>query len=110
VDNPYPYMARASMVALSSEYEGLPTVVIESLAVGTPVVSTDCPGGAREILRNGALGALVPIGDVDAMAEAMTAALAGGRIAPPWSALETYMPTTVLGRYQHVLGLHAQAF
>jgi glycosyltransferase involved in cell wall biosynthesis len=55
LDNPYACMARASVFALSSWFEGLPTVLIESLAVGTPVVSTDCESGPREILRGGAL-------------------------------------------------------
>jgi glycosyltransferase involved in cell wall biosynthesis len=69
VDNPFAYMARASVFVLSSAYEGLPTVLIEALAVGTSVVSTDCPSGPREILNNGQYGELVPVGDEAAMAQ-----------------------------------------
>ncbi len=75
VANPYQYMARASLLVLSSLYEGLPGVLIQALACGCPVVSTDCPGGSKEILADGAYGALVPIGDVQAMASAMEAQL-----------------------------------
>jgi glycosyltransferase involved in cell wall biosynthesis len=56
----------ADLFLLSSNYEGLPTVVIESLAVGTPVVSTACPHGPQEILDNGRYGILVPVNDREA--------------------------------------------
>jgi glycosyltransferase involved in cell wall biosynthesis len=69
--NPYGYMARASLLALSSSYEALPTVVIEALACGCPIVATDCPGGVREILDGGRWGRLVPPGDHEAMKDAM---------------------------------------
>lgn len=75
--NPFQYMARAAVLVLSSLYEGLPTVVIEALACGCPVVSTDCPSGPAEILERGSYGALVPVGDVEAMAKAIHAALDG---------------------------------
>ena len=75
VANPFQYMARASLLVLSSLYEGLPGVVIQALACGCAVVSTDCPGGSREILADGKYGALVTVGDVKAMANAMQAEL-----------------------------------
>jgi glycosyltransferase involved in cell wall biosynthesis len=71
VSNPYGYMARASLLALSSNYEALPTVLIEALACGCPIVAADCPGGIREILGGGRFGRLVPIGDHPAMQQAM---------------------------------------
>src|SRR5205823_738341 len=83
VDNPYACMARAAVLVLSSDREGLPTVLIESLAVGTPVVSTDCESGPREILKGGALGELVPVGDAHALARSISKVLAGERVAPP---------------------------
>ena len=76
VANPFAYMARASLFVLSSVFEGLPGALIEALACGCPVVSTDCPSGPAEILENGRWGPLVPMGDDAALAEAMLATLA----------------------------------
>lgn len=75
VANPFPYMARAALFALSSRDEGLPGVLIQAMACGTPVVSTDCPTGPREILEGGRFGPLVPVGDAKALAEAIRATL-----------------------------------
>lgn len=75
VDNPYSYLANADMFVLSSDWEGLPTVLVEALAVGTPVVSTDCPSGPREILQQGRYGRLVQVGNSEMLAEAIVAAL-----------------------------------
>jgi glycosyltransferase involved in cell wall biosynthesis len=69
--NPYPHMARASLLVLSSRWEGLGNVLVEALALGTPVVSTDCPSGPRELLQGGRYGRLVPPGDPPALAEAI---------------------------------------
>jgi len=75
VSNPFAYMARASVFALSSNREGLPGVLVQALACGCLVVSTDCPSGPAEILEHGRYGALVPVGDDAAMAAALLAAL-----------------------------------
>ena len=69
--NPYAFLARASVFALSSAWEGLPNALIEALACGCPVVSTNCPSGPQEILSNGTFGPLVPVGDHIALAEAI---------------------------------------
>ncbi len=69
--NPYPYMAHADVFAFSSRWEGLGFVIIEALAVGTPVVATDCPSGPREILQDGKYGPLVPVGNAQEMANAI---------------------------------------
>jgi glycosyltransferase involved in cell wall biosynthesis len=71
VDNPYPMLRAARAFVLSSHWEGLPLVVAEALAVGTPVVSTDCPNGPREILDGGRYGTLVPVDNLDAMTRAI---------------------------------------
>jgi len=75
VSNPYAYMARATVFVLSSLFEGLPTVLIEALAVGTRVVSTNCESGPAEILANGQYGNLVAVGDVKGIAEAIISTL-----------------------------------
>ncbi|AWN14280.1 glycosyltransferase [Salinisphaera sp. LB1] len=72
VDNPYSCMRSASVFVLSSAWEGLSAVLIEAMACGCPVVSTDCPSGSREILDDGRCGPLVPVGDAAALADAIS--------------------------------------
>ena len=75
VANPYAYMVRAQLFVLSSAWEGSPNVLTEALALGTPVVATDCPSGPREILDGGRYGELVPVGDAPALAAAIASTL-----------------------------------
>ena len=71
VANPFAYMARSGVFVLSSLWEGFGNVLVEAMAMGTPVVSTDCPSGPREILCDGVLGPLVRPGDPEHLAEAV---------------------------------------
>lgn len=79
VRNPYGYMRAAAMFVLSSRWEGLPTVLIEALACGTPTVSTNCPSGPEEILDGGRWGTLVPVGEAEALSKGMRLTLDNGR-------------------------------
>jgi glycosyltransferase involved in cell wall biosynthesis len=98
-DNAMAYMAAAKVFALSSAWEGLPTVLIEALAAGARVVSTDCPSGPREILEEGSLGALVPVGDPGALADAILQALDGPAGAIPRDSLAPYTLDVAVDNY-----------
>lgn len=103
VANPYAYMANAQLFALSSRWEGLPTVLIEALCCGTPAVATDCPSGPREILQNGRYGRLVPVGDVDAFAHAMRVSLDNHTRSAPVESWQPYELETVTKQYLNLL-------
>lgn len=75
VQTPYAYMSRSAVLVLSSVWEGLPTVLIEALACGCQVVSTQCPHGPDEILQSGEYGWLVPMGDIPALTDSIKQAL-----------------------------------
>jgi glycosyltransferase involved in cell wall biosynthesis len=103
VDNPYAYMSRASLYVLSSLYEGLPTVLVEALYCGPPVIATDCPSGPKEILADGRHGVLVPVGDVTAMSEAIEAGLAGETPHPSEDSWHPYSLEAVVEQYIDLL-------
>lgn len=104
VENPFAYMARAGVYALSSRFEGLPGALIQALACGCPVVATDCPSGPNEILAGGRYGPLVPVGDASALALSILETLAS----PPAKEIlqrraADFSETAVIPQYLEVL-------
>lgn len=107
VSSPFPYMSKASVFVLSSLWEGLPAVLIEALACGAPVVSTDCKSGPSEILDHGKYGHLVPVNDVEALAQAIEASLNGDHRRPPNEWLDQFRSETIVQEYLKALRLTA---
>lgn len=103
VENPYSYMAHADLFVLSSRWEGLPTVLIEALSCGTPVIATDCPSGPREILADGQYGELVPMRNAQSLAGAILAALDGKTPKPSPESWQPYELNRVVDEYLHIL-------
>lgn len=103
MDNPYPVLARASLHVLSSRWEGYPNVLLEALALGVPVVSTDCPHGPRELLDGGRYGRLAPVDNPAALAQVMMAEIA--RPSPDTGCvIASHEPRTIASHYLTVLG------
>ena len=105
--DPYPIMAHASLLAVSSSFEGFSLVLVEALCLGLKVVSTDCPSGPSEVLEEGEYGTLTPVGDVAALTDALQTAL----LQPPDVAAraarlrraEDFAPDRTIGVWQDVL-------
>lgn len=105
VPDPIPYLEHADAFVMSSDHEALPTAMIEALAIGIPIVSTDCPTGPREVLAGGEFGVLVPPGDASALADAMLMSLERERQTPPHPWLKQFTESVATDAYLQVLGL-----
>ncbi len=106
VSNPFAYMKQAAVFVLSSTWEGFGNVLVEAMAVGTPVVSTDCPSGPKEILAGGKYGELVPVGNGVAMAEAILKVLSGEIKSVDSDWLEQFTRETVAQQYLDFMGIN----
>lgn len=111
--NPYPFIAHADALVLSSRYEGFGMVIGEAMALGTPVIASDCPTGPRDLLEGGEAGLLVPVGDVAALTQALSrmlgdAPLREKLIARAKEKIEAYGPSVAnrsfLAHVRSVLG------
>ncbi len=108
VPNPHAYVRRSQAFLLSSDYEGLPRVLIEALAVGCPTVATNCPSGPDEILEGGKWGLLVPMNDSTAIATALFRVLTDGELAKTLSQqgiqrAQAFNADTVASQYQSLI-------
>jgi len=103
LQNPYPYMAQASLFVLPSRWEGLPTVLVEALHLGVPVIATDCPGGSREILNDGRFGRLVPVDEPLILTEAIVEAMKDCQTHPPKESWQPYDLDFIADRYINLL-------
>ena len=101
--NPFAIMKKVSVFVLSSKWEGLPSALIQALACGCPVVSTDCPSGPSEILDRGKYGYLVPVGEAKAMAKAIESALMGNVCKPSSDWLKQFQADVVIQQYEAIL-------
>ena len=105
-ENPWAWMRCAAVFVLSSRWEGSPNTLTEALALGTPVISTDCPSGPRELLSGGNIAPLVPMGDVTALREAILSILKDPpEAAPLVNAVKAYHQDVSATDYLDALGL-----
>ncbi|HWR58597.1 MAG TPA: glycosyltransferase [Thermodesulfovibrionales bacterium] len=108
MDNPYAYLSKADLFVLSSYYEGFPIALIEALACGVPVISTDCKSGPREILANCECGLLSPVGEPEALSEGMLRLLKDGKLREALSSAgrvraKDFSILRVAGKYEEVI-------
>ena len=101
--NPYPYFAQSDLFVLSSTREGLPTVLVEALAFGLKIVSTDCQSGPREILKNGKYGNLVEQSNSSALANSMILSLEGPDPTIPENFFDEYKVESAVNLYTKML-------
>ncbi len=103
VQNPYSFMRRSKVFVLSSKREGLPTVLIEAMACGTAVVSTDCPSGPAEILSNGKFGYLIKPGNKAALIRAIETALDNKSCTYPADQLKRFSFDCTVSKYLNLI-------
>ncbi len=101
--NPFPWMRKSGVLVSSSLTEGCPNVLLQGLACGVPIVSTDCPGGSAEILANGRWGRLVPVGDAQSMAGAVLETLDAREHPDVRKRAEDFAIATAANEYVRVL-------
>jgi glycosyltransferase involved in cell wall biosynthesis len=101
--NPYSLLSRAALFVLPSIYEGLPTVLVEALFCGIPIIATDCPYGPLEILQGGRFGRLIPVKNVNLMAQSIEAGLNGEIPRPPLESWQPFTEDTIVKQYREVL-------
>jgi glycosyltransferase involved in cell wall biosynthesis len=99
VTNPYSWMRKSAVFVLSSKFEGLPTVLIEAMQCGVPVISADCPSGPAEILEDGRWGRLFLPGDAEALTSAIEDALDGKLVADVRHRAADFSVETAVSRY-----------
>ncbi len=106
VTNPYAYLSKACLFVLSSRWEGSPNALTEAMALGIPVVATDCQSGPREILQNGRIGRLVPVGNAEDLAEAMLETIRHPQLPDKLqSAVSSYTIEASTLRYLQAMGI-----
>lgn len=97
--NPWAYVKYADLFVLSSRYEGMPNVVLEAFAIGTPVVATDCPGAMRELQKAGGQIALAPSEDPEALAKEIVAACASPHRHPAQQPMPQFSVSQIVEEY-----------
>lgn len=101
--NPFGWMAACDLYVMSSRYEGFPNSLVQAMACGARVVSTDCPTGPAEILEDGRWGRLVPVGDAEALAKALEEAIDDPVLPENATRLTDFRPDRVVQAYEKVL-------